>query len=205
MKVFFTKRIAVFALLGIFSAAFSFAQQITKFAVVDTAKVYQAYFRNSAPVRNYENKKDLEDILEKELKNIYKYMNIKDNDNCLIIGLGNEKSTPDSLGPKVLNRIMVTRHLFLLANSEVSEGVRNVSIFTPNVMGNTGIESADIINNVVKSTNPKFLIAIDALASNSISRINRTIQITDSGIHPGSGIGNNRKEISKKTIVIDHF
>ena len=153
-------------------------------------------------ITNYENKKDLEDILEKELKNIYKYMNIKDNDNCLIIGLGNEKSTPDSLGPKVLNRIMVTRHLFLLANSEVSEGVRNVSIFTPNVMGNTGIESADIINNVVKSTNPKFLIAIDALASNSISRINRTIQITDSGIHPGSGIGNNRKEISKKTIGI---
>lgn len=153
-------------------------------------------------ITNYEDRELLERVFLKELKLLYSSLGIDDNDECLVVGLGNEKSTPDSLGPKTLKTILVTRHLFLLSRENVKKGMRCVSVFAPNVMGNTGLESADLILEIARDIKPKFIIAIDALASNSISRINRTIQITDSGIHPGSGIGNNRKEISKKTIGI---
>lgn len=139
-------------------------------------------------------------IMSREIKKILKLNNISDNDECLIIGLGNRKSTADSLGPLVIDSVMVTKHLFSLGN--VSDNYRCVSSFCPGVMGNTGIESSVIIKSLISSINPKFVIAIDSLASSSIDRINRIVQITDTGIHPGSGVGNNRKEISKRTIGI---
>ena len=138
-------------------------------------------------------------ILIKELKRILKLTNIKSDDKVLIIGLGNNKSTPDSLGYEVLKNIIVTRHLFIL---DKVEGYRNISILEPNVFGNTGIESQDIIMGVVKETKPDFIIAIDSLAAFSINRMQRTIQITNTGISPGSGIGNNRGEISKNILKI---
>lgn len=138
-------------------------------------------------------------ILAKELKRILKLTNIKPDDKVLIIGLGNNKSTPDSLGYEVLKNITVTRHLFIL---DKVDGYRNISILEPNVFGNTGIESQDIIMGVVKETKPDFIIAIDSLAAFSIDRMQRTIQITNTGISPGSGIGNNRGEISKKNLKI---
>ena len=146
---------------------------------------------------NYEN---VLNILKKELKRILTLTKIKENDSCLIIGLGNNKSTPDSLGYEVLKNIIVTRHLYLL--DEVDKNYRNVSIIEPNVLGNTGIESKDIIIGIVKKIKPDFVIAIDSLAAGSIDRIQKTIQITNTGIHPGSGIGNNRGEISFKTLKI---
>ena len=100
----------------------------------------------------------------------------------------------------MIDRIVVTKHLFELGN--VEKGFREVSAFSPGVMGQTGIETSEIIFGVVERTKPDFLIVIDALASNSIARINKTIQMTDSGIHPGSGVGNERKEISKKILNI---
>ncbi len=138
--------------------------------------------------------------LEILLKDILIKNNINDNDTCLIVGLGNRMSTPDSLGVKVLDDIIVTRHLFLL--NKVSPGYRMVSTIAPNVMSATGIESADVTKAIIKKIKPDFVIAIDALAARSIERINKTIQITDTGIHPGSGIGNNRIEISNKTLGI---
>lgn len=138
-------------------------------------------------------------ILNKELKRILKLTNIKPDDKVLIIGLGNNKSTPDSLGYEVLKNITVTRHLFIL---DKVEGYRNISILEPNVFGNTGIESQDIIMGAVKETKPDFIIAIDSLAAFSIDRMQRTIQITNTGISPGSGIGNNRGEISKNILKI---
>lgn len=145
---------------------------------------------------NYEN---VLKVLIKELKRILKLTKIKKDDKVLIIGLGNNKSTPDSLGYETLKDIVVTRHIYLL--DEVI-GYRNVSILEPNVFGNTGIESKDIILGVIKETKPNFLIVIDSLASNDVSRMLKTIQITNTGIHPGAGIGNKRIEISKKTINI---
>ena len=115
------------------------------------------------------------------------------------MGLGNEGSTPDSLGPKVIKNILVTRYLFVLGE-QVEEGIREVSAISPGVMADTGIETVDIISSVVSKITPTLVIAVDALAASSIERINKSIQITDTGIHPGSGIGNMRKEISKETL-----
>ena len=139
-------------------------------------------------------------VLITNLKDILKKNNITDNDSCLIIGLGNRLSTPDSLGPLVTDKLVITRHLYLL--NKVSPGYRMTSSITPGVMSATGIESADIIKAVIKKIKPSFVIAVDALSAGSIERIVKTIQITDTGIHPGSGIGNNRTEISNKTVSV---
>ena len=151
-------------------------------------------------ITDFENREKVGKIFEEVLKDILKTNNIKEEDTCLIIGLGNSKSTPDSLGVKTLDDIMVTAHLF--EYTTVKKGIRKVWAFTPGVMANTGIESYKIIKSIIQEIKPDFVIAIDALASLSVDRINKTIQITDTGIHPGSGIGNNRLEISQKTLNI---
>lgn len=143
----------------------------------------------------------LEKALTKELKKLMKKQKISDNSSCMVIGLGNEKSTPDSLGPLSINDIIVTSHFFMLGIN-VEEGFRCVSAFNPGVMGQTGIETSDIIYSLVKEIKPDFLIVIDALKASNILRVNRTLQITDAGINPGSGIGNTRKEISKDILGI---
>lgn len=150
-------------------------------------------------VTNYEDREKIGKCFEIEIKKLLNKLNIKEDDDCLIIGLGNEKSTPDALGPLSVKNILVTRHLFIL-NTNHKEGLRSVSAIIPDVMGNTGIETSDIIKSIVNTIKPKFIITIDALASSSINRLNKTIQMTDTGIHPGSGIGNSRKEINKDTI-----
>ena len=151
-------------------------------------------------VTDKENYNKVKKYFTEIIKDILKLNNISDEASCLIIGLGNILSTPDSLGVKSLDNIIVTSHLFELGN--VSDGMRRVSCFIPGVMANTGIESSKIIKSIINEIKPDFVIAIDALASRSIDRINKTIQITDTGIHPGSGIGNNRLEISKDTMGI---
>lgn len=148
------------------------------------------------------NRKKVEEIVINELNNILSYSNIKDNDSCLIVGLGNYKSTPDSLGPKVIDKVVVTRHLYLINELNVEEGYRNVSSFVPGVMGTTGIEAKDVILGIVREVKPNFIIIVDALASSSIERVNKTIQITNTGINPGSGVGNTRIEISEDTLGI---
>ena len=152
-------------------------------------------------ITNHEDKIEVEKYLTEEISKLLKRLNIKEKDEGLIIGLGNEYSTPDSLGPKTIKKILTTRHLFTL-KTNVKEGIRSIESFSPGVIANTGIESFDIITSIIEKTKPKFMIAIDALASSSIDRINKTIQITDTGIHPGSGIGNHKKELSKKTLNI---
>ena len=150
-------------------------------------------------ITNHEDKLEIEENLVIELKKLMTKNKIKDSDEGLIIGLGNRFSTADSLGPKTVDKILVTRHLFEL-NTNVKTGIRCISGISPGVMANTGIETFDIIMGIIKKIKPKFVIVIDALASSSIDRINKTIQLTDTGIHPGSGIGNNRKEISFEKI-----
>lgn len=151
-------------------------------------------------VTDSQNKKEVINVLEQTIKEFLEILNINQNDKCLIVGLGNKKSTPDSLGPLTIENILVTRHLFLYDSPE--KGFRNVSAISPGVTGETGIETSDIIEATIQSTEPDFLIVIDALASRSIERVNKTIQLSDTGIHPGSGIGNKRKEISKNSLGI---
>ena len=152
-------------------------------------------------VTDTENRLNVEEVFKEELGSLLEELNIHDKESALIIGLGNEKSTPDSLGPKIIEGILVTRHLFLIGET-TSEGIREVSAITPGVMATTGIETSDFVSSVVTEINPSFVIVVDALAASSISRINKSIQITDTGIHPGSGVGNKRKEISKDTLGI---
>ena len=147
-----------------------------------------------------DNKENVKKIFIKELKELLTEMNIKKEDTCLIIGLGNRMSTPDALGPKTIDNLIITNHLYKLGILE--EKYRRVSALNPGVMGDTGIETSDIIKSVSKTIKPNFIIVVDALAASSIERVNKTIQITDTGIHPGSGIGNSRKEISKDLLNI---
>ena len=151
-------------------------------------------------VTDYENGKKVEKKFSSELTKLINKLNIDKEASCLIVGLGNSKSTPDSLGPLVINNVLVTNHLFEL--EEVTDGYRRVSVLVPGVMGQTGLETSEVISSLVDKFKPNFLIAIDALASHSIERVNKTIQMTDTGIHPGSGIGNSRKEISYETLKI---
>lgn len=129
------------------------------------------------------------------------FINLDSQDDLiLVIGLGNDNSTPDSLGPLTINDIVVTNHLYELGILDTRYS--RVAAMTPSVTGKTGIETSKIIKSVVKAIKPNLIIVIDSLASSSIKRLNKTIQITDTGISPGSGIGNKRKEISEKTLHI---
>ena len=152
-------------------------------------------------VTNHEDKEEIKNVLQDEIKLLLDKLKINKNSKALIVGLGNKGSTADSLGPKVISNILVTRHLFVL-NTNVKDGIRNVAAISPGVMATTGIETYDTITSLINIIKPDFLIVIDSLASMSIDRINKTIQITDTGIHPGSGVGNNRRELSFNTIGI---
>lgn len=149
-------------------------------------------------ITDYNHSEALKEIFSKKLKCLLEKMKINSSASCLIIGLGNDKSTPDALGPLVINNILVTNHLFLYG--DVEKGFRKVSAISPGVMGQTGIETSDLIKGIISSIDTDFIIVVDALASQSIERVNKTIQMTDTGIHPGSGIGNKRKEISSDTL-----
>ena len=144
-------------------------------------------------------------VFSDELSKMLSYKKIKDNGTCLVVGLGNEHITPDALGPLTLNNVIVTRHLYEIG--EIGEAgkkddFREVSALSPGVMGLTGIETYDIIESVVKKVKPDFLIVVDALAARAVARVNRMIQMTDTGISPGSGVGNRRRAIDEKSLGI---
>lgn len=150
-------------------------------------------------VTDHQNRYKLTEVLTDTLTKILKKLNIYQK-KCLVIGLGNVNSTPDSLGPKVVREIVVTSHIASI--TELEKGFTNVSSYAIGVKGESGIETIDIVKGLTKASKPDFVIVIDALASQSLERLNRTIQISDAGINPGSGVGNDRKEISKKSLKI---
>ena len=151
-------------------------------------------------VTDQNNYKKVLSVLKKEFSNMLDFTKIKDSDTCLIIGLGNRDIISDALGNRTLKNIIVTRPLYLI--NDYDKRYRNVSILEPNVLGVTGVESFDIIEGVIKKIKPDFVIAIDSLCASNINRLNKTIQISNSGISPGSGIGNNKKELSLETLGI---
>ena len=141
-------------------------------------------------------------VLAKEVQTLLKASQIEPGGKGLIVGLGNWNVTPDALGPMTVEKVMVTNHLFELEYETVQSGYRPVAAISPGVMGVTGMETSDIVLSVIQQFDPAFVLVVDALASRSIERINETIQLTDSGIHPGSGVGNHRKELSYETLGI---
>ena len=122
----------------------------------------------------------------------------------MVVGLGNREVTPDALGPYVVDNMMITRHIikeygqYAFGNKATSQ----ISGIVPGVMAQTGMETAEIIQGVVAETKPDVVIAIDALAARSVRRLNRTIQITDTGIHPGSGVGNHRNGLTEENLQV---
>ena len=141
------------------------------------------------------------EALTNELKTIINMHTNKEGE-ILVVGLGNIYVTPDALGPKVINEIDVTRHIKKYLPQYLDEGARIVSAISPGVLGTTGIETVEILKGIVDNINPKLIIVIDALASRSIERISSTIQISDTGIVPGAGVGNTRQEISRTSLGI---
>jgi spore protease len=121
---------------------------------------------------------------------------------ALVVGLGNREVTPDALGPRVVDNLFITRHILNEFGKYAfqREDVGKVSGIVPGVMAQTGMECVEILKGVVKETKPDFLITVDALAARSIRRLGRTIQLTDTGITPGSGIGNHRNAINRKSV-----
>lgn len=120
----------------------------------------------------------------------------------LVVGLGNREVTPDALGPQVVDNLFITRHLIREYGKEFKEKNRlgSVSAISPGVMAQTGMETSEIIKGIIDETHPKLVIVIDALASRSIKRLNTTVQLTDTGINPGAGVGNNRKALNEDTL-----
>lgn len=141
------------------------------------------------------------DVVKDELKKIIN-AHCQNQDEILVVGLGNQFVTPDSLGPKVVSEIDVTKHFIKYTPQYVKEGTRSVCAIAPGVLGTTGIETSEIIRGIVDNVKPKMLIVIDSLASKSIERISSTVQISDTGIVPGGGVGNAREELSENSIGI---
>ena len=142
----------------------------------------------------------MSEVLSEQLREI-----IKENiESVLVVGLGNREVTPDALGPEVVGNLYITRHI-LREYGEYAfpdKKVASISGIVPGVMAQTGMESLEIIKGIIHETKPQLVIAIDALAARSVKRLGRTIQIADTGINPGSGVGNHRKGLNEQSLGI---
>ena len=152
-------------------------------------------------VPSFVNDTDIFDGRLKKISGILKNLLPAECDNVLVAGLGNMDITADALGPKTNSYVLATRHISSDLRREMGfENLKSVSTVRTGVLGETGIESAEIIKGIVNVINPSCVIAVDALASSSAERLGTTVQLSDTGIFPGSGVGNHRFEISEKTL-----
>jgi spore protease len=135
-------------------------------------------------------------LLSDELRSV---TDISDDKPILVIGLGNSRVTPDSLGPRVVDRVLVTRHIRDSLPDDI-RSVRSVAAVAPGVMGVTGIETLEIVQGITEKVQPQLIIAVDALAARKVSRINSTIQLCNTGVAPGAGVGNKRATLDKSTL-----
>ncbi|MCL6594376.1 MAG: GPR endopeptidase, partial [Alicyclobacillus sp.] len=139
-------------------------------------------------------------VVEQFSKEFQSLLRMPERGTVLVVGLGNAAVTPDALGPKVVQRLFVTRHLFQYFPNLLGEGYRTVAAVSPGVLGVTGVETSEIVLGIVEHVKPDVVVAVDALAARSLHRVNSTIQIADSGISPGSGVGNQRKALDEQTL-----
>lgn len=156
--------------------------------------------------------KKINNITEKEFENISNLISdeiekiidkhISKQDDILVVGLGNLYSTPDSLGSKVVKKIEITRHIKKYLPQYIDKNARTVSAISPGVLGTTGIETLEFVKGIVDTIKPKLVLVIDSLCSRSINRISKSIQLSDTGIVPGGGVGNARLELTKSTLGI---
>lgn len=142
-------------------------------------------------------------ILAHNLKKLVYKKNKTKPENILIFGLGNKNITADSLGPKTVSKVLVTRHIKNFIPEELKNFIKTVSAISPGVLGVTGLETFEILKGICEKTKPDLAIIIDSLAARNISRINSTIQLADTGITPGAGVNNKRKSLNKYTLGCD--
>ena len=144
-------------------------------------------------------KEKAEKELEKQLRALFQG---KTAEHILVVGLGNREVTADAIGPLTVEQLFVTRHLFSKEKkaSEQLKKYRQISALVPGVMAQTGMETMELLRGIVEETHPDMVLVIDALAARSPKRLNTTIQLTDTGISPGAGVGNNRKELNETTL-----
>ena len=140
-------------------------------------------------------------VFYKELRRIM-HLNGNGNESVLVIGLGNWNVTPDALGPRVVRELFITRHILQMKPEILGEGYRSVCAAAPGVLGITGIETGEIIRGIAEHVRPDLIIAIDALAARQMDRLATTLQVADTGIVPGSGVGNRRLGINRQTMGI---
>lgn len=152
-------------------------------------------------IANQDEVQKTSEVVTNELKKLIE-KHTTEKDAILIVGLGNIYVTPDSLGPKVINEIDITRHLLEYMPEVLDKNTREVSAISPGVLGTTGIETLEILKGIIDNIKPKLVIIIDALASRNIERISSSVQIADTGIVPGAGVGNARKELTENTLGI---
>lgn len=145
--------------------------------------------------------REISEVLARYLKEL---MGEEEERSVLVAGLGNREVTPDALGPKTVGNLLITRHLIREYGQEVMgrPHYRQISGIVPGVMAQTGMETAEILKGIVEQTRPDLLIVIDALAARSTRRLSRTIQLTDTGIQPGSGVGNHRNSLTEESLGI---
>jgi spore protease len=142
------------------------------------------------------------EVSEKLAAYLQELFQMEEEKSVLVVGLGNRDVTPDALGPRTVGNLMITRHMVREYGKAAlgKEKVNLVSGIVPGVMAQTGMETVEIVKGIVRETKPDLVVAIDALAARSSKRLNRTIQISNAGIHPGSGVGNHRGSLTKETL-----
>lgn len=171
---------------------------VTDLAAKNIGKPMGSYCTISFPRLDFVS--DSENIINATIKSL-KNIITKPISQALVVGLGNADITPDALGPLVCNRVLATRHISRELQKDLGlDGLKSVSVITPNVLGKTGIESYDLVSATAKKIKPDIIIAVDALACRDPDRLCRTIQIADSGIVGGSGVNNARKPLNKDTV-----
>lgn len=146
------------------------------------------------------NPKITEEVIQALASELSQLIPFHDHLKVLIAGIGNEKITPDSLGPHTISKVRVTRHLFLAYQCEGDSKQANVAAISPGVMAQTGVETAEILRRLTDFLKPDFMIVIDSLAARDVNRMNTTIQMTDTGISPGAGTKNYRAQLTEKTV-----
>jgi spore protease len=160
------------------------------------------YVTLEAPGLRQKNTQLQDQLSSRFTKELLNMVELQPDTTVLVVGLGNWNVTPDALGPRVVKDLLVTRHILQMEPETLGEGFRPLAAIAPGVMGITGVETSEIIQGLVEKVKPDILIAVDALAARNLNRLHTTIQLADTGITPGSGVGNKRAAISHETIGI---
>lgn len=182
------------------AATVSWVEVLTPQGEQTIGKPVGNYITIDAPGLRRRNRDLQESVGQILVEQLAKLMNLGELDVVLVVGLGNWNATPDALGPRVTEKLLVTRHLREFVPTDVAGGLRAVAAISPGVLGITGIETAEVIHGIVERIKPAVVICVDALAARSVERIGTTIQIADTGISPGSGIGNQRRGLNRETL-----